>query len=424
MKSGRNISTRCLAGLALILATGLRYISDRRGSIAVPTALMLVILMGFAALALEITGLFLQQRKMQAATDAAVVAAGVPGRTAAQALNEAIAMAGDYGFAHGASGVTVTVRKSNATTAYPLGTTEVILQKPFSPALLGMFIDMPINVRARSVSTAGRRSPGCLMALDTQGAQAITIRNQSSVFNTNCEIVSNSTSPQALKLDIGSKVYGPTFLVGNYILGVNAEIIGRPLVTGGSPPVVDPYASVAFEQAPACTTQSATIKNKDNVTLSPGTFCQGLDIGQNANVVLSPGVYYINNTLAIGNNASVSGTGVTILLNATPQLVLSGGVTMSLSAPMSGVTAGMAIASRRDVTGTFSVNNGAQLNVTGAIYLPTMTASISGNATTTGSNCTQIIAFRLDLASDVQLQADCSGTLVRPIGNTKQSLVE
>lgn len=405
-------------------AMGRRYVLDRRGSIAVPTALMLVILMGFAALALEITGLFLQQRKMQAATDAAVLAAGVPGRTAAQSLNEAIAMAGDYGFAHGALGVKVSVNTFAASTRYPLGTTQVVLEKPFNPTLLSMFMDMPINVRARSVSTAGRRSPGCLMALDTIGAGAITIRNQSSVFNTNCEIVSNSTSQQALKLDIGSKVYGPSFLVGNYILGVNAAIIGRPLVTGGSPPVVDPYASVAFAQAPACTQQAATIRNSANVTLSPGTFCQGLDIGQNAKVVLNPGVYYINNTLAIGNNASVSGTGVTILLNATPSLVLSGGVKMLLTAPMSGVTAGMAIASQRDVTGVFSVNNGAQLNVTGAIYLPTMTASISGNATTTGSKCTQIIAFRLDLASDVQLQADCAGTLVRPIGNVKPSLVE
>lgn len=422
MASDQIIFKRRFARLAPVLVIGRQCISNRSGSIAVPTALMLVILMGFAALALEITGLFLQQRKMQAATDAAVVAAGVSSLTAAQAQSEAVAMAGDYGFAGG--DVSIIANRYPTSTPYPLGTTEVKLEKNFRPPLMSMFIAMPIRVRARSVSTASRRSPGCLLALDTQGAGAITIRNQSSVFNTNCEIVSNSTSQQALKLDIGSKVYGPSFLVGNYILGVNAAIIGSPLVTGGSPPVRDPYASVAFEQAPACTQQSATIKNSAKVTLNPGTFCAGLDIGQKAQVILNAGVYYINNTLALGNNASVSGAGVTIVLNKTPKLILSEGVSLSLSAPMDGVTAGMAIASQRDVTGTFSVDNGAELNVVGAIYLPTMTASISGNARTTGSQCTQIIALRLDLASDVQLQADCGGTRVRPIGATGPSLVE
>jgi hypothetical protein len=383
----------------------------------------MVVLLGFAALALEVTGLYLQQRKMQAATDAAVLAASVPGRTVAQARGDALAIAGEYGFMEGdISNVVVTVAAIAPTTLYPLGGTEVLLQKQFRPALISLFITKDVIVRARSFSIYGRRSPGCILALDPVGAGAITIRNQSSIFNTQCEIVSNSISSEALILEIGARVFGPTFLVGNYRLGVNAAIVGTPLVINGTPPVTDPYATVQLPQAGSCTSQSATIRG--TTTLNPGRFCSGMGVANNAKVTLNPGVYFIDQSLSLGNNATITGTGVTLLLNQAPQVVLAGGVTLALTPPLTGTTAGITIASQRQNSGVFSINNNAVLKVEGAIYLPGMTASISGNATTAGNKCTQIIAFRIDFASDVALQADCGGTPVRPIGNAKPVLAE
>ena len=402
----------------------IQYFRDKRGSIAIPTALLLVILLGFAALALEVTGLFVQQRKMQAATDAAIMAAAVSGRTTAQALGDAVAIAGEYGFEQGSLGVKVSVNRVAPNVNYPLGATDVVLEKDFSPTLLRMFVSSPIALRARSVSITSRGSPGCLLALDTAGDGAVTIVAQSSILNSGCEIVSNSSSNQALVLESRANIAGPVFLVGNYLLGVNATITGTPLVVRGTPPVEDPYSSMLLPTAGTCTNQTASVNNNAIVTFNPGRFCDGLSVGRGATVSLNPGVYFFDNLLTIGNNAKIVGSRVSLILNNTPDFQLGNNVNLYLTAPLSGNTAGIAIGSQRNVIGNFTVNNGATLNILGAIYLPAMTAIISGNAKTAGQDCTQLIASRLILASNIQFKADCGATAVKPIGSVRPSLAE
>lgn len=395
---------------------------NREGAVAVTTALLLVILVGFAALGLEITSLYLQRHRMQAAADVAVVGAGVASRTTSQAVGEAIALAGQAGYVNGSNGVKVTFNKPPASGTFATGAAEVIIEKSFKPRLLSLFLTQPIAIKVRAVSIPGRRSPGCIFALDTSGSGAITIRNNSSIFSAKCELVSNSTSQTALILENSAKIYGSVFLLGNYQLGQNSALLGLPVVVNGTPAVDDPYATVLLPTAPGCTTQSATMKG--TVTLDPGRFCSGMTIDNRASVTLKPGVYFVDGPLSLGNNSTVTGTGgVTLLLNSAPNVTVAAGVTLSLTAPTTGATAGMAIASQRNVTGVFAINNAAKLKVEGAIYLPGMTATISGNATTSGNKCTQLIAHRLDLGSDVELQADCGGTAVRPIGHTQPILV-
>lgn len=396
---------------------------DRRGSIAVQTAILLVTLVGFAAMGVEVTNLLLQQRRMQAAADAAAIASGSSGRTNTQAFNEAVAMVGSYGFHNGQNGVVVTFNKPPLTGTYASGASEVIVSKTHKPGLLGLFLKNNIAMKVRAVTAPGRRSFGCLLAKDTTGSGAVTIRNNSSIRNVNCELVANSTNATALILENSAQITGPVYLMGGYRLGQNSTITGAPLVTNGPEAVQDPYASVVLPTAPACTGQSGSINGAK--TLNPGHFCSGLTIANNGKLTLTPGVYFIDGTFSLGNNSSITGTGgVTLLFNSATTITLSGGVVMTLTAPLTGTTAGIVLASQRNITGTFSINNGATVKVEGAIYLPAMTASISGNATTAGANCTQLIANRLDLASNIDLQANCSATAVKPIGRSQPVLAE
>lgn len=396
---------------------------DRRGSLAVQTAFLLVTLVGFAAMGVEVTNLLLQQRRMQAAADAAVISAGSSGRTNTQALNEAVAMVGSYGFINGQKGVVVSFNKPPLTGTYASGASEVIIAKTQRPRLLGLFLNKDISMRVRAVTAPGRRSFGCLLAKDTTGSGAVTIRNNSSIRNVNCELVANSTNATALILENSAHITGPVYLMGNYKLGQNSTITGTPLVTNGPEVVADPYAAVVLPTAPACTAQSGSISGTK--TLNAGHFCTGLTIANNGKLTLNPGVYFIDGTFNLGNNSSITGTGgVTLLFNSATTITLAAGVVMTLTAPLTGTTAGIALASQRSITGTFSINNGAALKVEGAIYLPAMTARISGNATTAGANCTQLIANRLDLASNIDLQANCSATAVKPIGRTQPVLAE
>jgi hypothetical protein len=399
---------------------------DRRGSVAVQVALVLTVLVGFAALGLEITTLLLQQRKQQAAADAAAIAAGVTGRTTTQLTNEALAMTGSYGFVNGSNSVVVTVNKPATGGTYDANSVEVIVQKAYPARLLKLFKYTSFTIKARAVSAPGRRSSGCLLALDTSASGAVTIRNNSSITNTNCELAANSSSSTALILENSAHILGPVYLVGNYQLGNSASITGTPLVTGGVTPVVDPYASVPLPSAPTkCDrTQTVTIKGKKN-TLTAGYYCGGIIIDNGADVTLGPGIYFIDGVFSLGQNSIIVGTsGVTLLFNSAPQISVAQGVALSITAPLSGDTAGMAMVSQRTVTGLFSINNNATMLIEGAMYFPGMTATIGGQAQTTGANCTQLIAKKLDLGSNLAFKADCSGTAVKPIGRTQPVLIE
>lgn len=411
-----------------------RVLRDRRGSIAVQTVLLLVVLIGFTAMGVEITNLMLQQRKMQAAADAAVMAAGIAGRTLPQARIDALAMAGSQGFVNGSNAVTVTVNKPPSVGSYGASATEVIIEKAFPPLLLAVFTKQAITVRVRAISSPVSSSAGCLLALDPSSGDAATIVNNSSISNTQCELVVNSTSSRALVLQNSSFILGPVYLVGNYILGNGASITGTPLTVNAGTPVEDPYATVTLPTAPACPGRPSAISG--TVTLQPGRYCSGMVVANGANVTLSPGVYFIDQFFTLNQNATVTGSRVTLLFNSATASTISQNVSLTLTAPLTGTTAGLAIASQRNVGGGLAFENNTKVIVEGAIYLPGMTATISGKADTgsldksgnfnpaLGSPCTQLIANKLVLGSKIGFRADCSGTAVKPIGRAQPVLVE
>ena len=67
-----------LIGLRILRSLS-RIRDNRRGSIAVQTVMLLGVMLGFAALGLEVSMLFAQERRMQAAADAAVIVNVSPG---------------------------------------------------------------------------------------------------------------------------------------------------------------------------------------------------------------------------------------------------------------------------------------------------------------------------------------------------------
>src|SRR4051812_46869725 len=90
-----------------------QVVRDRRGGVAVFTALMVPVLAGFAGIGTEI-GLWMHARQtMQGAADTAALA-GATAAAAGNAANsaaEARAIAASYGYVDGAGGATVTVNR-------------------------------------------------------------------------------------------------------------------------------------------------------------------------------------------------------------------------------------------------------------------------------------------------------------------------
>jgi Flp pilus assembly protein TadG len=412
-----------------IPASSFKLLSEARGAIAIQVAVALPVLIGFTALGIEMTTLFVHQKRMQSAADAAVVAAGSTGLTTAQSLAAARAVAGTNGFVNGTNGTVVTLNTppTSGTNISTQSAREVVISKPYPLYLAKLFADSPITVRTRSVAIPGRQSVGCVLALSPSLSGAITINNNASVANSNCEIVANSTSSSALVMLNNTTITGPVYLAGGTSLSASAQITGRPLITNGSP-LADPYGGVSLPSAPTvCSTQTNSAGDLVSPTaaLNPGRFCNGLVIPTNRTVTLNPGVYFIDGKFEFKNNSALTGTsGVTIILNSTPNFTVGNGVVLTLTAPTTGTTAGLAFVARPTLSGTVSVQNGAALIVEGAIYLPSMDITFSGNSRTSGAQCTQLIARRIIVTTSLSFQANCVASNIKAIGRSQPILAE
>ncbi len=112
-------------------------------------------------------------------------------------------------------------------------------------------------------------------------------------------------------------------------------------------------------------------------------YCGGLRVGGATELSLEPGIYVIKDgPLKVNAGASITGTGVTILLTGTDSHAdFLGSASVHLSAPMSGPTEGLVIASGREepILDT-KVGGGVEMDIEGTVYLPTHNLSYGGNS--------------------------------------------
>jgi Flp pilus assembly protein TadG len=421
---------------------------DRRGSYSMVTALMLPVLVGSVGLGTE-TGLwYFDHQKMQGAADAAAYSAEIAyaaGNTAGY-QTEAKAVAAQYGFVDGSGGTTVTINRppsSGSYTAAPAAI-EVIIQQPQQRLFSAVFTSSTLNVKARAVATqttgGTSTTPPCMLALDPTAAGAVTLFNNAVLPSTTCGIWSNSSSSSGITLTDNAVVDGPTASHGGDLLENNAALNGKTNLTNAIQQP-DPYASENPPTAPSCTSQtsSGTGPQRSTLQLKPDTtvngvgvahFCNGLNFTNNFAVNFAPGVYFIDSQLTFGNNAVITGSGVTLVVNGNYAISIGNNASVTLSAPTSGPTSGIAFFGGRSATSSVvqDFSNNTILNLTGAIYFPNQILNFDNNASSAGSNgCTQLIGRMIQLQNNVSLGSNCANSGVTPIGgfgSTTVALVE
>jgi len=133
--------------------------------------------------------------------------------------------------------------------------------------------------------------------------------------------------------------------------------------------------------------------------------------------------------LSVAGNATITGTGVTLVFTGSGgnwgSATIGSNANVSLTAPTSGMTAGIAIyGDRRMPVGTsFNLTGGGTQNLQGAVYLPKGALSFSGgNGTST--TCTQIIADTISIVGNSNVQVNCAAMGGNAIGTATAQLVE
>lgn len=396
-----------------------RFRQSRDGAVAIQVAILAVVLIGASALAVEIGFVYYKQRQMQAVADAAATGGAVAlSDPTPDPVGEARSIAGRLNFVNGVDGVAVTVNHPPLHGALVGDTSavEVIVQQPQRLAMAnlvtGTYGGGPHvwTVSATAVASANRAGSSCIIALDSgvcTSTPAITIRNNAIIqpppCGQHCGIAVNSSCNNALVVYENAEINAPVWVNGRWQLMSNAKLNCTPK-TQGAPRVPDPYAGVVFSTAGLVTrTQPGNCSTCD---LLPGYYPVGLSYSNRQTLNLAPGTYYIGTKLILQNNVTVNATGgVTLVIDGNYAISIGNNARLNVTAPTSGATKGIAIASIRTasptVTQTFS--NNAILNVDGAIYFPNQTAYFSNNAIINLTACNQLIAKRIDYQNNATL---------------------
>jgi Flp pilus assembly protein TadG len=357
---------------------------------------------------------------------------------------------------------------------------EVVISQP-QAAMLSAVV-MPSGwsptITTRAVARANRKatSTGCVLALDGVASRAANAGGTGTLTFNGCSIYSNSSASDGIYVG-GSGVVSAQ---GAYVVGyINGTVHTDPTygTNTGVNPTVDPYANVAVpSSSTTCNgwtpngNNSLHLSNStDTATLYPstagGTCAIPHDVRLDGGTLnLCPGVYVFNSgsNLTLTANAIVNappqdgpippatnptmsasscpvhtaGGGVTIVFvnsSGNPGTAsITGSPTVNMVAPTSGTTSGIAIFQQRTTCTSngngsggcaATLQGGSTQNINGAIYFPNNAISYSGGSSTSGYQCTQLIADTITFAGGSTFSSDCTGSGTQGIAATNGTLV-
>jgi len=370
-------------------------------------SIALVVLIGMAALAVDIGDLWTTRRLMQSAADAGAVAGAdeiAIGGSSAAITAAAKDAASHNGFADGGTrpgnSNTITVGVHNTPTSGPYAANSNAFEVDVSQTQPTYFMKVfgmrtvPVSTTAVAVTLG---SGSCIYSLDPSASGATTVGGTASVSSA-CGLYDNSSSASALIVSGGGTITAP--LVG---------VVGGTSVNGGgsTPPSTgiaqfgDPLAYMAAPSIGAnpCPGGFHT-QNISGAITAPQTYCGGIHINAGNTVTFGSGLYIIDGGgITIDGGATVSGTGVTFYLtggngsgsNAANYsgVTINSTATVNLGSPCDGAASGipgMLFFQDRSITNghgsTFNGAAGSTFN--GGIYFPTTPVSYAGSSAVNG----------------------------------------
>jgi Flp pilus assembly protein TadG len=434
---------------------------DQRGSVAIMTAVCLLLLTGFLGFAIDAGSWEVARRSLQGAADGAAYSAAMA-FTANPLINpvtQAEGITAQQGYVGGASvinapgvqnsttKVTVTVNRPPKAGNFTTDPTaiEVIVTQPQPRFFSGLYQAADPAVSARAVA---RKTPGqghaCVCGLHSTGT-VITVAGNGKLNAPNCDVVADSNSATAIAINGNPAKLTTACAVtdgpppGKTGTGTLVTTICTPsgTVTTGATVNCDDYGGVAF---PSPTGPTQTNNTCVGGTMNPGYYPSGINI--TASCTFSPGVYYVGNggippnkgfKISGGPSTTVTGTGVTFLIQAgspltTPNvLTINGAGTVTFTAPTSGSYKGIVFFGDRAGTPTYinQIAGTVAVQITGAIYFPTQNFTDAGTSSAT-SACTQVIADTVTVTGTPTFNNNCSGTGVNdpPINDGSPGLVK
>jgi hypothetical protein len=399
-----------------------RFLRGRAGNVAIISALLLPVLVGFGGLGMETAWWYSRQRELQGAADIAAFDATLKrreGGTATDATTVATATAVTNHWNQPIG--TIAVNSPPTSGGYQnVQTVEVILTENLPPFLTGIvFGTTPITIKARSTATMRTGDPACILGLNPALADTVRFWGNSSTSLFNCVVSSNSTSPTGFHLGGAADLTVPcAYSSGgaSYDEGLMLSDPSCPSVVTNHPATLDPYADIPAPPVSGCTPMPS------GTVLAPGCYNANTTFN-GGTVTLDPGVYVINGgTLQINAGANLVGEGVMFYLTGGAHLQINGNATLNLKAATSGTYGGLLFFADRDDPWQEQTVNGTAASIAqGAFYFPSQKLNFLGDFAA-NQECLQIIADQVNYQGSAVFQNNCTGTGVKDlvtVGNIK-----
>jgi len=354
----------------------------RSGQILVIFVVVFALIAGAVAMMLDGGRVYWEKRMAQNAADAAAMAGGHELRRGSDlTTTEVVSWIKRDGQLHGFSAEEITVeyppnRGSNNGDTNFVGV-EVSRDVPLS--FMRFFGWSKANVKAWA--TAGLQVGGdaCMIALNNDPTRDSMKFNGGADFVADCGMMTNSTSPDAMRNVGGSNITASWIgVTGGYSGGGNTS----PSPTTSVPPMLDPLSELPTPN-PATMSAGSKSTNGGVTTWSPGVHQQIKITG--GTHVFSPGEYYVQKGIQV-TGGDVSGTDV-FFYNASTQpskgIDFGGNGLIQLSAPSTGTYKGVLFFGNRETanggSGNKLLRGNANSYFQGSLYFPSQHLDWAGN---------------------------------------------
>jgi hypothetical protein len=382
----------------------------RKGVVVVLVAVCLTVMLGFVAIALDGGMLLDNRRRVQAAADAAALAAvedlylnwrtnqglDPQGTAAAKAMANAAA--------NGFTDVTVNIPPLSGYFTGKAGYAEVIVNYDQPRYFSSIWGSTATRVTGRAVGRG-------MWAANKMGILVLNPSASGSLTNNGGGMISVVGVPTII--DSNSPTAGVT--TGNGTVDSNVDVTGVPGVSGGGwtgtvnsgqTPVPDPLAYIPEpnpNNMPLQSNHPTHVSSTTTTYLQPGVYRGGIQVTGQGTLVLAPGIYYMD-----GGGFSFTGLGGLVaegvmIFNAPQKsndiINIQGNGAIDFSPPLDGIYKGIALFQERSSSNNMNIAGNGGSSMSGTFYTAGGTLNVTGN----GGNQvlgSQYISYNLSLGGN------------------------
>jgi hypothetical protein len=276
--------------------------------------------------------------------------------------------------------------------------------------MLGVIGIGTLPARADATALNTRRPPYCVLLLEPSLA-SLLVNSNSLLDASACGVQVNSDhARQAVTVDSNSTVRArPLCANGGVSTGSGARILPTAPTDCGA--VSNPLAAMPEPNVPGACTDLTVGANQQAVL--PGDACyRNITVQANASLSLGSGVTRITGHLDVRSNSSFSADGATLFFSgAGARLTVNSNSAFTLTAPMAGPTAGIAMfqnhAPAQSNAAAYRLDSNVTGSVEGVVYLPNAELEVASNVASS-ADWTLFIVKTLTLSSNATVKVNAN----------------